>query len=179
MRPLLLILFAVVPAPNPTPPNLGAPSPGLALTPAPAPTPGPALAADPADSSANAKQLFALVQDATRWFIGPPDGGKATTLPAADLADAIKAIEQARAAGHLGGAPAFGGGWAVGVMIDPERHPDAREYPLGMVITPPNIRDHMVIPLGCDGLVPPEDSGWAQLIADLTRSLVGGCPKVI
>ena len=36
-----------------------------------------------------------------------------------------------------------GGGSAVGIVIDPGYHPDARPWPLGMVIRPPDPHDPM------------------------------------
>jgi hypothetical protein len=42
-------------------------------------------------------------------------------------------------------APAFGGGTARGIVIDPGDHPDARAWPFGMVIVPPDPHDPMVV----------------------------------
>lgn len=41
--------------------------------------------------------------------------------------------------------PSLGGGTARGVVIAPPDHPDARPWPFGMVIVPPDPHDPMVL----------------------------------
>jgi hypothetical protein len=201
MRPVLVALLAAVPAAAlafvdfgaggdpalPTAAGLAlAPSPSPKLVPVPMPELAPGLPDVPGDDDA---ELRALVEDATRWLTGPADGKPPTTLPPAALADAIQAARQAGPAGNGSGALAFGGGWAAGVVIPPEAHPDARPWPLGMVIRPPDVKDPMAIPPGCDGLAAPPPrrvtAGWRKPFADLaeaaeaTADSGAGCPKVL
>jgi hypothetical protein len=48
--------------------------------------------------------------------------------------------------------PAFGGGTAFGIVVEPAPHPDARRWPAGMVIAPPPSPDRNVIAPGASGL---------------------------
>jgi hypothetical protein len=43
--------------------------------------------------------------------------------------------------------PGIGGGTSTGIVIDPGDHPDARPYPQGMVIRPPDIDARMLLDL--------------------------------
>jgi len=170
MRSVLVVMLAAVPGPLFADLDGGDPSP----------TPDPALKAGAqGGGQADDPKLRALVEDATRWFVGP----QAVTLPLASLADAIRATMQAAPAGNGSGALAFGGGWSAGVVIAPEQHPDARPWPLGMVITPPDVDDPIAIPPGCDGLQPRPPrrvtSGWRKPFADLARTADGACPVAL
>lgn len=57
-------------------------------------------------------------------------------------------------------APAMGGGNAIGQVITPAPHPDARPYPEGMVIKPPDVRDPIAIAPGGMALVPVPEGPW-------------------
>lgn len=184
MRPVLVVLLAAAPAAALAFVGFGAPSPAPAPSLTPAPAPGL-----PDVAGADDARLRALIEDATRWLAGPADGKPPATLPSAVLADAIRAGRQADPAGNGSGALAFGGGWAAGVVIPPETHPDARPWPLGMVMHPGEVADRMAIPPGCDGLAAPPPrrvtDGWRKPFADLaevaeaTADSGAGCPKVL
>lgn len=191
MRSVLVVMLAAVPSPmfadfagsgggGPSPAPKAAPK----TDPGPSPTPSPALRAGAGTGGqAVDPKIRALVEDATRWLVGSPAGRNgAVTLPRASLADAIRANVQAEPAGNGSGAPAFGGGWSAGIVIAPEPHPDARPWPLGMVIEAPDVNDPIAIPPGCDGLQPRPPrrvtSGWRKLFADLARKADAACPQV-
>lgn len=96
---------------------------------------------------------------------------------------AVRAATQAASAGNGSGALAFGGGWSAGIVIAPQPHPDARPWPLGAVIEPPDVDDPMAISPGCDGLQPRQPrrvtAGWRKPFADLARAADGTCPQVL
>lgn len=71
------------------------------------------------------------------------------------------------------GAPGLRGGWAIGNVIDPGVHPDARPYPRGMVIAPPDTGDAMGLPPGGLGLPGPRG-----VVARLLRGLDHGVGKL-
>ncbi|HWU91026.1 MAG TPA: hypothetical protein VN253_27360 [Kofleriaceae bacterium] len=181
MRPVFVVLLAAAPVPAPAfaDTDLG-PGGDPGLAPAAKTVPGPKKTPPPnsaqlSDPSVDEAKFRALVEDATRWFVGPP----------VSLADTIHAATQAVAAGNGSGAPSFGGGWSAGVVIAPVQHPDARPHPLGMVTTPPDVNDSFVIPPGCDGLKPRPphraSSGWRKLFADLAQAAeaTSPCPKML
>jgi len=172
---LVAALFAVAcSGANGTP--VPAPEPAVALEAAVAPEAQPAPGADGAE-------LRALIEGSMSWMIGADPGKRAWTLPPGTLDDAVQAVRPPEPAGNGSGAPAMGGGWARGVMIEPAEHPDARPWPLGMVIHPGKTKDPMVIPPGGDGLQSPKkyvSSGWRKLFADLAQSATSpGEPQVL
>jgi hypothetical protein len=80
------------------------------------------------------------------------------------------------------GAPAFGGGWALGQIVVPADHPDMVAPPRGMVYAPPDVGDRMAIEPGGSGLgrwEPRSYTGkFAQGLADgLTKAFQLVVPK--
>jgi len=64
--------------------------------------------------------------------------------------------------------PGIDGTDSSGIVIDPGPHADARPYPYGIWIRPPDIGDHNVLELGTDRLATGESSA---LSARLSRGL--------
>jgi hypothetical protein len=70
------------------------------------------------------------------------------------------------------GALAIDGGRATGIVIDPGPHLDARPYPRGMVIAPPDPRDHNVLVPGTMSLPGPART-WTERMFDWLNFGVG------
>ena len=157
----------------------------------------PAQAAVPAAAPAADRAVVDRVANAMRWFLGsaghealraaamgPSATGSArppVTLPHAALPGALESLKLPSASADRdgNGAPAFGGGWAAGLVVAPAEHPDRRPWPHGMVMTPPETRDANVIAPGGDGLVaaaPRDPPSWSKRITD---ALTGGISSML
>jgi hypothetical protein len=78
--------------------------------------------------------------------------------------------------------PSFGGGSSVGRVIVPPDHPDAQEWPKGMVMKPPATNDPMVIAPGTDGLSPGERIGppsWSRGFTDTVHAGIDAVLELI
>jgi len=104
----------------------------------------------------------------------PPEPPKhpAIIVPPADQEAATQGLGT-RPHDPATGAPGLRGGWAIGNVIDPGDHADARPYPRGMVIEPPDTGDAMALPPGGLGL-----PGSRGLVARLIRGLDHGVGKL-
>jgi hypothetical protein len=74
--------------------------------------------------------------------------------------------------------PGFGGKDAVGRVLVPAPHPDARDWPHGSLIRPPETGDHNVIVPGTDSLpwfrpLRPDLPVTRQLLDELQRGIGG------
>jgi len=85
-------------------------------------------------------------------------------LPPVTLAGAVSKIPNVTA----DGAPSMDGGRAAGVVIEPPAHPDAEPWPYGIVMTPPEVRDRMLIVPGTNTLSSElrVATSWAKRLAD-------------
>ena len=85
-------------------------------------------------------------------------------LPPVTLADAMSKIPNVTA----DGSPSMDGGRAAGVIIEPPAHPDAEPWPYGIVMTPPEVRDRMLIAPGTNTLSSElrAATSWAKRLAD-------------
>jgi len=80
--------------------------------------------------------------------------------------------------------PGFGGQDAVGRVLVPGPHPDARDWPHGSLIRPPDIGDDNVIVPGTDSLpwfrpLRPDRPVAKQLLDELQRGLGGFANLVV
>lgn len=83
--------------------------------------------------------------------------------------------DAAPAAPAIGG-PSFGGGVSAGIVIVPEKHPDAEPWPKGMVIKPPDVNDPMAIIPGTDQMPegrPRASASWSRSLADVVGDGIG------
>ena len=77
-----------------------------------------------------------------------PKLGDATTLLPEGWLDFTKGLTPGTTTVH----PSMGGGTSLGIVVEPPPHPDARPWPRGMVVRPPDVKDRNVIEPGKKGL---------------------------
>lgn len=112
--------------------------------------------------------LSALGSGAQNAAADPPKR-RQIDVPDADREQATQALGK-RLKDPTTGAPAMGGGWSAGMVIDPGPLADAQPYPRGMVIAPPDPGDRMVIPPGERGLPGPQNLA-ERLVHGLDRGV--------
>jgi hypothetical protein len=154
---LVAALFAVVPA-HAGPPDL-VPAPKVAPT---APEAPKTSVPDVAPAAPTAPKTTAPRVTAPNTALDPK--GQLRTLPSVTLADVMSTIPSATA----GGALSMDGGRAAGVVLEPPAHPDAQLWPYGIVMTPPEVRDRLLITPGTNMLSSElrRDTSWGKRLAD-------------
>jgi hypothetical protein len=120
------------------------PAPAPAPVPAPVPVPAPKAAPAPAPNRRPPAPPPASLQDVT------PRSDKPT--------------------GNGTGGLSLDGGFSSSTVILPPLHPDARPWPRGMVMQPPEGYDDMAIAPGTDALPSADRPTWASRLADALHS---------
>lgn len=103
----------------------------------------------------------------------PRPNGQPWVLPPATLQDVLPRIPP-NAPDTATGGRSIDGGFSAGIVIEPPPHPDARPWPEGIAMTPPDVKDPIAMGVRAPAAEPLRAAAlWSKRLAEAIQDRLG------